>query len=857
MNFKRKSFRRLTAFSVTIALILNSALSFAHEGKNSASLAELVRSFSHNTIPNLRDPLQLKAFQFYIKQSFQGQVEFASEPNFQSLLALEAKFDPNGKYLFGGVEIQSTKSTYPVSAELKRFVSDLIKGMGTLKALFLQPVANLGAWSKLKADGVNFMNQDRLDLLMDEVVPNLQNIDFNSVLIAYMKFFLKAELSADIRASFIESLIHMFALMDPLIQEGLRSDRGEDVIEALKAYLDLRLDLQRRFGDPSEKALQRPVVKVPLLSKEKFTNQISRLESAMLDGESRTLSEIQWVRPLSMMEAPFRSCLAGSDCSSRTYFDRALDPAFYYFTLTDSSQKSKGHVTIVLGDAVDNGKTIPIALVDKIQDIEASQVPLLLEAVRQSVEKQGYTLVVSSPFNRGANGISNYEQIRIAVAKMLPYAQQTRLLTHHQTRASANDFSTGYSTVFDVKEVKPLLPLQLSNVRDARGPLIRMLLREPLPQSRLKQSPSIDQILSEIDRLRFGGEEDRLIFLDLQEVLLGIKFINDKKGFIAILRQWVADQGLSLKLRNRALKSLLQIEPWALPEIWPSMQPSEIQNLLLTWSETKRIELNKEGLYYAALTAIPFLRVSDDFLFKILDQRVYWLNATATRALVESAKDPRVQLLLKSLTGLHSEVLPPKTFIDFTVAIILYEALAEAERNGRTDVAESLREPSTRTMNQAFSQFYRLDKKGIKALASRIGPFLNRPDTTKTFLNTVQEMIDNLRPLINNRRIGIVANLIQGIFFFAIFMGINLDISLLEQENASPIFTNSKAFWGTLAVGAMAYVFGKWHSKTTTSADILEAARFKKLNLLVREAQRENQRRPLCEKILERKNQGI
>ena len=71
------------------------------------------------------------------------------------------------------------------------------------------------------------------------------------------------------------------------------------------------------------------------------------------------------LRALSLQESSFRGCLGG-DCSTRSYFDLALDPNFIYFTLTDVHHRSSGQITVVLGTAVNKkGEVVKTAFVDR------------------------------------------------------------------------------------------------------------------------------------------------------------------------------------------------------------------------------------------------------------------------------------------------------------------------------------------------------------------------------------------------------------------------------------------------------------------------------------------------------------
>ena len=169
------------------------------------------------------------------------------------------------------------------------------------------------------------------------------------------------------------------------------------------------------------------------------------------------------VRPLSLLESPYRSCLSG-DCASHTYFKKALDPDFLFFTLTDSAHRSSGYIAVVLGSAQTSGGAAKTAFVDKIQNIPTEKLIPVLEAVRQSLAEHGFRLGL--PKDTGnENGLSNERWIRNYVrSRILPLLEGNDL-TGFQPRGRRYDFSHGYSranTKPDMLELKG--PLSEQNI---------------------------------------------------------------------------------------------------------------------------------------------------------------------------------------------------------------------------------------------------------------------------------------------------------------------------------------------------------------------------------------------------------
>lgn len=762
MRFERLKLRQCLAGFVSTLMILapiapaHAATPPAKVTKAPSQLQALMDSYSRNTIPNLLDPVQEKSFEFYIKNNFEGQVDIANPLYFDQVKKIIKIHDLEPKELFGAVEVQLSAPTYPVSPELKRYASDMIKGMGTLKALFLEPAANLGLWTKLKDEGQPVFDSAAIDLLLGTVGASVSLDHPVPLLKSYRDLFKKMNLSDSARKRMMQSLIQLLAIANPGVVSGLRSDRGEDVIAALKAYVGIRLHLEREYGDPLDLHLRQLIVKVPILTKEKVRQDILRLEAELREGPVTLREESFLVRPLSVIEAPFRSCLSSSDCSTKLYLDRAFDPAFYYFTVTDSENHSRGNITLALGDAHENGHIYPVALIDKVQEIDPSKLDVVLEAVRQSVEKQGYQLVLQTPLPDFINSMSNFAAV-IETLKVLPtYTDQRQVLTQYKTHASLRRFTSGESLshAFKTFNVKPLLPLP--SIATSADRQVSWNVRKPLMQKQLRGSLSIEAIDEEIDRLKSGTLEERLIYIELMDTVIQAQIKSAKSAeYESVLISWIRDRNSSLRLRQRALKVIANSYPWDLSELWPAFTSSQIQTTLLNWHQTHEIGMSSEiqGLIY--LSAIPYFDPTDGVLERLIDsRRFYGLNETALQALVQSAKKPHVRALFKEIgivQAKDTDVM--RRFGSLVLTLTLYDALVEAESQGNMRVADDLRPIVQDRLKDTFHRLGYMQLGELQQLATRIGPFLQRPQGEKTFLDLVDAKIEDLKPLVRSNRL--------------------------------------------------------------------------------------------------------
>ena len=254
-------------------------------------------------------------------------------------------------------------------------------------------------------------------------------------------------------------LIHTVGFGNQATQNLLKSKNGLDRIEGLKKVLDERdaVAMDLGFAGHFQELQNKFKIDYPTgLSKNENPNlSIQNLEKEVLAGRFTTKpSETIRVRSLSIQEAPFRSCLGGSDCSTRTYFSKALDPNYIYFTMTDSNFNSSGHVTVVLGEAKNlaTGQMEKVAFIDKLQNVPNQQIPSFLQAVSMSLGEKGYKLGVPEDVG-DHNGLSNMDTTRHFFAQEIvpKISQKLAIFIPH---ANKYDFENKYSRAYNNLNVK-------------------------------------------------------------------------------------------------------------------------------------------------------------------------------------------------------------------------------------------------------------------------------------------------------------------------------------------------------------------------------------------------------------------
>ena len=368
-------------------------------------------------------------------------------------------------------------------------------------------------------------------------------------------------------------LVHTSGWGNEHYKELLNSDNPLEQLEGIRKILNQRDTRAMTLGFEGHFAeLQRSLgVEFPTGStkNESLSETLRNLEKDV-ENMPHSLKQrvIYRVRPLSIQESPFRSCVgSSSDCSSRTYFLKALDPNFLYFTITDQNHRSEGHVTVVLGTAKDkNRREIKIAFVDKIQNVSRDRILPMLESIRLSLKEQGYKLGL--PKNVGShNGLSVEDATRDYVQSEIISKMKTvfkRFKPHNNPYSFENAHSRAYY-------MPNLLEFELIEDID-----VKIEAGEIKQEQRAPEDLNVENLYKEILSLQYSKEEeDQIKFLNN---LIGLSFIEElnlstfqnsqssyvkenvsNKAFVKnYLEQKIEDSESSLKLRKLAFFTLIE-----------------------------------------------------------------------------------------------------------------------------------------------------------------------------------------------------------------------------------------------------------------------------------------------------------
>jgi len=549
------------------------------------TLDELLEAFADGLEPDLTNPDQQNAFEIYRKMKF-GDPNTYLQPDTMERVVKELRQHPKlKKEPFRNIEISFEEKSYPVTDELKSFIDSQIKSSGQVRSNLFNIEANRGYWKKvlqnddpekLKALTTMLKANDKQDVR--KVAARL-----HLILIREQSALKAAGKNTKPISQAITDLIHTIGYHDPLIQKNLKSSDGLTRLSAFRKILDERdrFALELGYKNHFKQVLAEGQISLPsgIPSEKELPSLMKRLEDEVMANAVSTHGETRrkTVRHLSLAESPFRSCLGGSDCSSNTYLTRALDPNYHYFTVTDEAGLSSGHITVVLGEAGKDGRASKIAFIDKVQNVDHSEMPLMMEAVRRSVEEKGYTLALPESLG-DHNGISNEVLTRQFIQSNIKTDPST-LITGFEPHPHSYRFRNEYSRAELRLSVRPVLPLP-----NKKGVVIKPgKVAKPWKTSNFDLSQMAESTL----KLKYGNVNDRIRYISSMNTLKKAGYRSDP-DYARTLEQWLRDQDEPFTLRKQVLISEWMDHQKPLPGLIEHFSPDERVNLIQNLLDTPR-----------------------------------------------------------------------------------------------------------------------------------------------------------------------------------------------------------------------------------------------------------------------------
>lgn len=648
---------------------------------------DMLWAFSNGLVLDPKNPAQLQAFEVYLKMRFGSPGNAGDIKAVIERISKELKKHPElAKVPLRNHQMSMAERSYPVTEALLGLMKTPVEAAGQSRGNLFQIEANLGFWRKLlrqeepKAPAELTKDQkkewskkerERFIAYLDQVIPAELRAAltdtkapistdekakqlFQHLSVQRKKMLAAGEDVVAISRAMVD-LVHTIGFHKKEIQTDLKSEDGLKRIAALRRAMDERDQFAMAVGYAGhfEEMLKDLGVKSPsgLESNEGFLRRIGEVEhdvmsKAMVKTSTGSQKEI---RQLSLMEAPFRSCIGGSDCSSRTYLTRALDPNYQYFTITDADGHSNGQLTVVLGALPGKAKSrIPflggggeekkIAFIDKIQNVPHEDLPIMIEAVRRSLAEKGYTLVLPEDLG-DHNGISNASETREFVKRWVNTTGET--LTGYKPHPHGYSLDSQYSRADKGLAVKAVAALELPDH-------VRLTPTEEGYAWKTKEL-DLDKLVAGSRRLKDGDTDDRIRYIEAQKTIKAAGLAKDPV-FESTIEGWLQDSSLPFQLRKRVLLYKWLEENGDLPTLLSPLKPSERVDFVQNSLDTPRLKdaiLKKKNQIPALLVQV---RTNKKLVANLADQFSRGHTPTIGRVLeAEDISDERALAVLKQI----------------------------------------------------------------------------------------------------------------------------------------------------------------------------------------------------------------
>ena len=555
---------------ILLSFCLNPLASFSDD--RCQKLFSDPQSFNKAMTENLiLHPHQESLFELYRLSSFEAPQMYLSK-NFNDMMNIWKTYPELAKIPLREHIIYINNISYKTPNQLSQLINSLNQSAGRVKNNLFKIRENLGYWKtlldfpqldkkapkdELKAQKSKFL--EHLNSLISkqnfQILDNLSYSHKQKSLLLYQILNkarkLNIQQNKDIKriSQAMVDIIHISGFHNKKYKTILKNKNPEIQLNALYRIINERDILAKELGFSNFLELQNHFnIDYPtgLSKNQDILSILNSLEREIeIEPKNSGIKELR-VRPLSLQESPFRSCM-GKDCASDSEFEKGLDPNFHYFTLTNSNNKSSGQITVVLGSTKKNNKTTLTAFVDKIQNVPLSAILPMLESIRLSFKEQGYTLGIPK-FSRDFNSLSNTEEISDYIDnKINPYLKQD--LMGFYPHENKYDFKSKLSRAYD------RLNLLEFNLSSEMAKNIKITPGAIQTQNWAPKNLNLQILLKKLLQLRDSKKEkDQIQFISNLTALYEIKALKfDFKFIDNYLNNRIQDLSLSFNFRKFAL----------------------------------------------------------------------------------------------------------------------------------------------------------------------------------------------------------------------------------------------------------------------------------------------------------------
>lgn len=526
-------------------------------------LETLMQAFTQGLLPDFTNQDQINAFDAYLKMYFGMNRQHTPSQDDHKTVANQLKQYPQllNQPRFRNMEITLVnKKPEPISPELKATTERLLRTARTASSQLFQVQANIGQWRKILQIDKDVAIES---IMPTELIAQLANEKVSSIekckalaefLLRHRQTMMAANQKVRPIGQAIADIIHARAFLEKQVELDLISPDTHIRIGAFKTILQIRdsfameLGFEGHYAEvllqtqiPSPKGLQNPKEINSYIKK--FQN-----EAYVADVDASNASRVL-VRHLSLYEKPHRSCVGGSDCSSRTYFDFALGLVPQYFTLTYPNGQSSGHMTVVLGRFNDEQLPPNAAFLDKVQNVPVEALLPMLEAIRQSLLEQGVELYVPKQLDQHTDGLTNDDFIQVTMQKIV---DQIKTPPRYNFKVDMGNYNvrTGYSRAFG--RVKNMYAFHLPD--NSHEVLVTpKSIDLPWTTSNLNFANLVHEALG----LREGSSVEKLKYLSISKLMFDMNLDNPESLRARVL-DWITDTTQPLRFRSDVLIYFLQ-----------------------------------------------------------------------------------------------------------------------------------------------------------------------------------------------------------------------------------------------------------------------------------------------------------